>query len=80
MRVNNPIKALILIIVVIAVTVLMLFDKIDPTAGYGLLGTITGYAVGNGIAAEKGENVEPVFGSTRRNRRAQDRLPPPEGH
>jgi hypothetical protein len=57
---NNPPKALIILVALICITALMVTNSIDETAGAGLIGSIVGYAVGNGIAAKNGETVEPI--------------------
>ena len=62
MTIQNPPKAFIVLIGMICITVLMATHAIDQSAGTGLLGSIIGYAVGNGIAAKKGEAVEPILG------------------
>ena len=62
MTVQNPPKAFIVLVGMICITVLMATHTIDQSAGTGLLGSIIGYAVGNGIAARKGETVEPILG------------------
>jgi len=62
MTLQNPPKALIVLVGMICITILMAFDAIDQSAGTGLLGSIIGYAVGNGIAARKGDPVEPIIG------------------
>lgn len=62
MNITNPPKALIVLVALVCLTVLMASHTIDSTAGAGMLGTIIGYGVGNGIAARKGETVEPIFG------------------
>ena len=62
MNITNPPKALIALVALICVTVLLIADSISSDAGFGLLGTIVGYAVGNGIAAQRGVPVEPIIG------------------
>ena len=62
MNLANPPKALIAMVAMIVIAVLMVADSIANEAGTGMLGTIVGYAVGNGIAAKKGENVDPIIG------------------
>ena len=64
MNITNPPKALIALVALVCVTVLMLADSISSDAGFGLLGTIVGYAVGNGIAARTGTEVQPIIGRT----------------
>lgn len=62
MNLANPPKALIAMVAMIVIAVLMIADSIANEAGTGMLGTIVGYAVGNGIAAKSGKNVEPIIG------------------
>lgn len=62
MILQNPPKAFIVLAGMICITILMAVKAIDQSAGTGLLGSIIGYAVGNGIAARKGEPVEPIIG------------------
>jgi len=62
MNLTNPPKALIAMVAMIVIAVLMVADSIANEAGTGMLGTIVGYAVGNGIAAKSGKQVEPIIG------------------
>jgi len=62
MNLANPPKALIAMVAMIVIAVLMVADSIANEAGTGMLGTIVGYAVGNGIAAKSGKNVDPIIG------------------
>lgn len=63
MTLTNPPKALIALVGLICLTVLLGIDAIDKATGTGMIGTILGYAVGNGIAARSGKPVEPIIGS-----------------
>ena len=63
MTLTNPPKALIALVGLICLTVLLALDAIDNATGTGMIGTILGYAVGNGIAARSGKPVEPIIGS-----------------
>lgn len=62
MTIQNPPKALIVLVGMICITVLMGLHAIDQSAGTGLLGSIIGYAVGNGIAAKANQPVDPIIG------------------
>lgn len=73
MNINNPPKAFLLLVAMLCLTGLLAINRIDPVVGMGLFGSIVGYGIGNGVAAKSGDSVEPVFGSTRRDRRAGDR-------
>jgi hypothetical protein len=59
---QNPSKALIALVALICVTVLIAVGSIDSDQGLPIITMIVGYAVGNGIAARKGEPVEPIIG------------------
>lgn len=62
MNFNNPPKALIAMVAMIVIAVLMISDSIASEAGTGMLGSIVGYAIGNGVAAKTGKPVEPIIG------------------
>ena len=62
MNIANPSKALIALVGLICITVLMVTDSISQDAGIGLLSAVIGYAIGNGIAAKTGQQVEPIIG------------------
>ncbi len=62
MNLTNPPKALIAMVAMIVIAVLMVTDSIAGEAGTGMLGSIVGYAIGNGVAAKTGKNVEPIIG------------------
>ena len=65
MTLQNPSKALIALVALICITVLIAVGAIDPNQGLPIITMIVGYAVGNGIAAKKGEPVEPIIGARR---------------
>ena len=62
MNIANPSKALIALVGLICLTVLMATKAISSDAGLPIVTTIIGYAVGNGIAAKKGDPVDPIIG------------------
>lgn len=62
MNIANPSKATIALAALICVTILLATNSVDQSAGTGLIGMIAGYAVGNGIAARRGEEVTPIIG------------------
>ena len=62
MTITNPPKAFIALIGLICLTVLLAVGAIDKATGTGMIGTILGYAVGNGIAARQGVPVDPIIG------------------
>jgi len=49
MNITNPPKALIVLVGLACITVLMAVGKIEESAGTGLIGSIVGYGIGNGI-------------------------------
>ena len=49
MNITNPPKALIVLFGLASITVLMITGKIEQSAGTGLIGSIVGYGIGNGI-------------------------------
>jgi hypothetical protein len=61
-NIANPSKAMIALVALICVTILLATDSVDQSAGTGLIGMIAGYAVGNGIAARRGDEVTPIIG------------------
>ena len=62
MNIANPSKALIALVGLICLTVLMAVGAIESDTGVPILTTIIGYSVGNGIAARKGDPVDPIIG------------------
>lgn len=62
MNIANPSKALIALVGLVCLTVLMATNSIPTEAGVGMIGSILGYAIGNGIQARKGEPVTPIIG------------------
>ena len=62
LTVNNPAKLLGLLVLAACITVLLITGSISSDAGVGLLGGLVGYVTGNGIAARRGEPVEPIIG------------------
>jgi len=61
-NIANPSKAMIALVALICVTILLATNSVDQSAGTGLIGMIAGYAVGNGIAARRGDEVTPIIG------------------
>jgi hypothetical protein len=62
MTLTNPPKAFIALVGLVCLTVLLALDAIDNATGTGMIGTILGYAVGNGIAARSGTKADPIIG------------------
>jgi hypothetical protein len=63
MNLENPSKALIALVGLVCITILLGLGRIPTEAGTGMIGTILGYAVGNGIAAKSGKPVTPIIGT-----------------
>lgn len=64
MTINNPAKFILGLVgmtCTTVLTVLLLTHSISSDAGIALISAITGYGIGNGIAAKAGLPVEPVF-------------------
>ena len=61
MNIANPSKALIALVALVCVTILLATNSVDQSAGTGLIGMIAGYAVGNGIAARRGDGTEQAW-------------------
>ena len=62
MNIANPSKAMIALVALVCVTILLATNSVDEAAGTGLIGMNAGYAVGNGIAARRGDDVTPIIG------------------
>lgn len=62
MNLANPPKALIAMVAMVVIAILMIADSIASEAGTGMLGSIVGYAIGNGVAAKTGKDVQPIIG------------------
>jgi hypothetical protein len=62
MKITNPPKALIALVGLVCLTVLMALNSIEEATGTGLIGSILGYAIGNGVAARQGQPVSPIIG------------------
>ena len=57
MSITNPTKAFLALVTICAITFLMSINRIPPEAGLGVMGTIVGYVVGNGIGSKNGQSV-----------------------
>lgn len=71
MTLTNWTKLVVAVCVILCCTALMITEHVTEAAGMGLIGTVVGYVLGNGIAARRNEPVEPILGP---------RLPPPAPH
>lgn len=67
MNITNPSKALIALVGLVCLTILLSVGSIPSEAGTGMIGSILGYAIGNGIAAKSGQPVEPIIGRKKGN-------------
>jgi hypothetical protein len=47
----------------VCITVLLAVQRIPTEAGTGLLGSLLGYIIGNGIGARQGVSIDPIIGS-----------------
>ena len=61
MTISNLPKAWLLALAIIAVTVLMALGKVDGAAGLPVITALSGYAVGNGVAARSGVEADPII-------------------
>lgn len=62
MFVNNPPKFWLLVLAMVGTFVLLGIGTLTSDQGLPIITAIVGYGIGNGIAARKGESVQPVFG------------------
>lgn len=62
MNIANPSKALLALSAMICITVLLAVERIPTEAGTGLLGSLLGYIIGNGIGAKQGVPIDPIIG------------------
>lgn len=59
--VNVP-KATIALVALVCVTVLGALDVLESDAVLAIISSVVGYAIGNGVAARTGQNVQPIIG------------------
>ena len=57
----NPSKALIALVALICMTVLLAINAIETDQGLPVITLITGYSVGNGMAALTNKPVDPII-------------------
>ncbi len=60
--VNNPPKFWLLFVALVSVIILMGIGRMSTGEGLPIVTLIVGYGAGNGIAAKRGEAVEPALG------------------
>ena len=63
MKITNPMKLAAIIAAMTLITILMVTNSVNEVTGVGLLGSLVGYIVGNGVAAKRGTPVTPAIGS-----------------
>lgn len=63
MSVNNLPKLVAALVLSGFMTLLMMTNHVSSEAGVPFLTAIGGYILGNGIAARRGEPVEPIIGN-----------------
>ena len=61
MTLNNPPKALILLVALCCVTLLLALGRITTEAGLPIISAIVFYGIGNGVAAKTGKASEPII-------------------
>lgn len=61
MTIGNPTKAFLALVGFICITLLLALDAISEATGTGMLGTLLGYIVGNGIGARHGLKADPII-------------------
>lgn len=59
---NNPPKFWLLLTAIVGIVVLMALNRVSAEAGIPVITFAAGYGTGNGVAAKKGDKVEPIFG------------------
>jgi hypothetical protein len=62
MNIANPSKALLALAAMICITILLAVERIPSEAGTGLLGSLLGYVIGNGVGAKQGVPIDPIIG------------------
>lgn len=68
----NYLKALIAGLALVCLTALLMTNSIDQASGFGLMGTIVGYVIGNGVQARSGADVPGIIRPNPTNRRESD--------
>lgn len=61
MTLNNPPKALILLVALCCVTLLLALGRVTTEAGLPIISAIVFYGIGNGVAAKTGKPSEPII-------------------
>lgn len=63
MNVNNPPKLVGVLVGMVVIGVLMAVHTLTQEVGAPMLTLMIGYLVGNGVAAKRGDPVQPILGS-----------------
>lgn len=61
MTLNNPPKALILLVALCCITLLLALNRVTTEAGLPIISAIVFYGIGNGVAAKTGKSSEPII-------------------
>lgn len=61
MTINNPPKALILLVALLCITFLLALGRLTTEAGLPIISAIVFYGIGNGVAARNGTTSAPVI-------------------
>lgn len=67
MTLNNPPKALILLVALLCVTLLLALGRVSTEAGLPIISAIVFYGIGNGVAARSGKSSDPVIAPKNRD-------------
>jgi hypothetical protein len=63
MQIVNLPKLILACVFMVCVCVLLITNHLDETVGASLLTFIAGYIFGNGVAAYRGQPVQPIVGA-----------------
>lgn len=72
MNVNNPPKLVGILFAMLCLSILFGMSKLSESGYIGLMGLLVGYLVGNGIAATRGEPVQPVMGESAHHQQVRE--------
>ena len=61
-NVNNPPKLYGILLAMVLLSICLIAGKLSEAAYFGMMGTMLGYLVGNGVAARNGDPVQAVLG------------------
>lgn len=66
MNINNPPKFYGIILMILALTLLLILERVEWVDAAPVYTAIMGYLIGNGIAARRDEDVTPALGRRKR--------------